>query len=475
MFSTFRSWIAPGRERTFFLMRIQTCVFSALTLFWLGSGGLANAAVKLQELPAGTLSGAWLSPEWGAVSTGGDPESMKTVGRAFDDSVKTSWLVDIKAGEPVWIDFHFNDNVSWVLTEYSIISGTVSTDRDPQSWELQGSQDGETWTAIDSRNQQNFVGRRWAKTYRVQLTEGYNRYRLNFSSGNDQTLEISEVNFTVKPLSLPPVGLVAEGERGGVVLNWQPLDGATSYTVRRAITREGPYDVVASGINAPRYLDKGPFVEADFSFYTVAATIANTQGLLSSPMSVMTPVNAPADLRVKQGADSVVLEWTPAPRAVAYVVKRSLMREGPYAVIGSLITAPGYTDTGLSAGTAYYYVVCGVANGKEGCETTPVEVSFRPSTPTGLVATPDEKLITLNWNAVALATSYKVIRTGATDDRTKEERVTTVVDATTLTDKTATPRRSYVYTVVAVNDCGESMESETVSTSLLRPPSWWRR
>jgi fibronectin type 3 domain-containing protein len=454
-------------------MKIQTCVFSALAMLWLGSAEIGNAAVKLHTLPEETLRGVFISPEWGSVSTG-DGASMKTVARAFDGSPQTSWLVNMEAGKTCWVDFRFNDDVCWVLAEYSIISGTVSPDRDPQGWELQGSRDGVTWTTLDSKEQQSFVARRWAKTYRMQLSEGYNRYRLNFRAKSEQVMEISEVEFTVKPMVLPPGGLTAETERGGVALNWQSVDGATGYTVRRAIRREGPYLLVASGISDTRYLDKGPFTEADFSFYTVSAELSTAQGVLSSPMSVVTPVNAPADLRLKQGNDSVALEWTPAPRAVAYVVKRSLLREGPYAVIGTLITAPAYIDKGLSAGTAYYYVVCGVANGKEGCETAPVGASFRPSAPTGLVATPDEKSITLNWNAVALAGSYKVMRLGSDEAQTKAE-IATIVDGTTFVDKTASPRRSYVYTLVAVNDCGESVESEAVSASLLRPPSWWRR
>lgn len=431
-----------------------------------------NAAVQLHDKHVGRLQGAELSPDWGVVSTG-DQASEKMAPRTFDGFRQTSWLTKIENGEGTWLEFRFKDDVCWVLWEYSIINGMVSTARDPQGWELQGSRDGETWTTIDSRKQQNFVGRRWAKTYRPQTTDAYSRYRIHFKSDGAQVMEVSEVDFTVKPSILPPEGVLAEAERGCAALKWQAVEGATGYTVRRAASPEGPYTIVASGVTETRYTDTGPFGDSETTHYKVSSELSDARGLMSTSVSVLTPVSAPTNLRVKQGADSVVLEWTPSPKAIAYVVRRSLLREGPYSVVGTMITAPAFSDGGLSPGTAYHYVVSGVANGKEGVETAPVSAVFPPLAPTTLTAEPGKDSVTLNWSAVALATSYKVIRVESPGE-TKAE-LASVTDGTTFTDATASPRRSYVYTVVAVNDCGTSAESPAVSATAVRPASWWRR
>jgi fibronectin type 3 domain-containing protein len=51
-----------------------------------------------------------------------------------------------------------------------------------------------------------------------------------------------------------------------------------------------------------------------------------------------------------------VLTWNPSNGATHYNVKRSLDSAGPYVVIGGP-NVPAYTDTGLTNGTTYYYVV----------------------------------------------------------------------------------------------------------------------
>ncbi|HEY9250245.1 MAG TPA: hypothetical protein VIO38_13980, partial [Rariglobus sp.] len=219
--------------------------------------------------------------------------------------------------------------------------------------------------------------------------------------------------------------------------------------------------------------DKGPFEDGEMSYYTVSSEVASGQGVMSTPVSAATPVAAPTDPKAKPGKGVVVLEWTPSPKAVAYVVRRSLVREGPYTVIASLITAPAYTDEGLSAGTAYHYVVCGVANGKEGVDTEPVSVLFPPLAPTGLAAEPTKDTIALKWNAVALATGYKVMRALAAGEPAAE--LATVTDGTRFTDKTVTAGQTYHYTVAAVNGCGRGEESAEVSASPIRPAAWWRR
>ena len=70
-----------------------------------------------------------------------------------------------------------------------------------------------------------------------------------------------------------------------------------------------------------------------------------------------TPPLPPTNLTAGSGANIVLLNWTAGQYAVTYNVKRSLSANGPFTVITSGVTATNYTDTGLTNGTTYYYVV----------------------------------------------------------------------------------------------------------------------
>jgi len=68
------------------------------------------------------------------------------------------------------------------------------------------------------------------------------------------------------------------------------------------------------------------------------------------------PPGSPTGLAVTAGDGQVSLSWTASSGATSYHVKRSTTSGGPYSQIAAP-TAASYTDSGLSNGTAYYYVV----------------------------------------------------------------------------------------------------------------------
>ena len=59
------------------------------------------------------------------------------------------------------------------------------------------------------------------------------------------------------------------------------------------------------------------------------------------------------------GNAQVGLTWSGSAGATSYKVKRSTTSGGPYTTVASPTTT-SYTDTGLSNGTTYYYVVAAV-------------------------------------------------------------------------------------------------------------------
>ena len=79
---------------------------------------------------------------------------------------------------------------------------------------------------------------------------------------------------------------------------------------------------------------------------------------------VVTPA-APAALLAAPGDGAVPLRWQPSFGATSYTVKRATTSGGPYSSVASGVTGSSYTDTTVTNGTTYYYVVSAVNSAGE--------------------------------------------------------------------------------------------------------------
>jgi len=67
----------------------------------------------------------------------------------------------------------------------------------------------------------------------------------------------------------------------------------------------------------------------------------------------------PTGLTATPGNAQVALSWSPAARATSYNVKRATVSGGPYTTVGTPTTT-SFTNTGLTNGTTYFFVVSAV-------------------------------------------------------------------------------------------------------------------
>ena len=175
----------------------------------------------------------------------------------------------------------------------------------------------------------------------------------------------------------------------------------------------------------------------------------------------------PAGLSAAAGNAQVVLNWTASSSATAYSVKRSITTGGPYAQI-STPTAPNFTDTGLTNGTKYFYVVSAsnsVGQSANSTEVNATPVLPSPPTPTGLAATAGNAQVSLNWNASTGATSYHVKRSTASGSETQ----ISAPGSNSFTDTGLVNGTKYFYVVSAVNSGGESANSSEVNATPTAP------
>jgi fibronectin type 3 domain-containing protein len=265
-----------------------------------------------------------------------------------------------------------------------------------------------------------------------------------------------------------PTGLTASAANAQVNLSWNASSGATAYYVKRSTTTGGPYTQIATP-TATSYADNNVSNGTKY-YYVVSAYNSYGQSANSGEASATPiappPPGAPAGLQATAGNTQVSLTWTASTGATSYHVKRSTTNGGPYTQIAAP-TTNGYTDSGLTNGTTYYYVVsalnaAGESANSSQANATPVAPATPPAIPTGLQATAGNAQVSLTWTASAGATSYHVKRsTTSGGPYTQVAAPTTTSDAdTSLANGT-----TYYYVVSALNAAGESANSSPASAT----------
>ncbi len=163
-----------------------------------------------------------------------------------------------------------------------------------------------------------------------------------------------------------PSDVTAVANNLQVAISWNPVPGATSYSVARALSST-PYTYIATGLTATNYLDLDVMLSTNYS-YVVFAGNSCAQSSPSAQVNA-TPMllpAAPTGLTATTGGSSAVLWWNAAPTAGSYNLKRSTNSAGPFVAVATNLTALLCLDTGLLAGTTYYYVVSAVNSAGEG-------------------------------------------------------------------------------------------------------------
>jgi len=114
--------------------------------------------------------------------------------------------------------------------------------------------------------------------------------------------------------------------------------------------------------------------------------------------ALVAPPLAPTNLVATIGDASVALSWSASSNATSYYIKRSLTIGSGYSAIATN-TSLTFTNTGLSNGTLYYFVVSAVGPAGEG--TNSVAVSARPtsSAPVTVSAVSAAGQVQLSWPA----------------------------------------------------------------------------
>lgn len=137
--------------------------------------------------------------------------------KVFDSNTATRWFAGNSSAGAVRYDF--GAGFAPVIERYTVTSANDVPERDPRDWQFQGSNDGTSWTTLDTQNGQTFPARFYEMEYAVAKPAAYRYYRLNIAANSGaEGLQVGDIKLlTSQPIPNAPVS---------ALIHWRANDTA---------------------------------------------------------------------------------------------------------------------------------------------------------------------------------------------------------------------------------------------------------
>lgn len=153
---------------------------------WSSTNGQAAVEVKLDRVELNSTGGITTrltADVTGQVSAFSASAQTEAASRAADGLPGTNWLDDVTAA-PQFLTYDFGSALT--AKRYRITSAatgsTYGQTLDPMNWTLQGSNNGSSFTVIDTRSNESFANRGETREFRIVSPGSYRYYKLNITS-----------------------------------------------------------------------------------------------------------------------------------------------------------------------------------------------------------------------------------------------------------------------------------------------------
>jgi|GEM_PF-1005158 len=196
-------------------------------------------------------------------------------------------------------------------------------------------------------------------------------------------IDIDESGYLVPYYQTQDLSVTEVGD-SKISLQWDIVKGATNYIIRygtKSGMSKGDYPYTAS----PTVIDSvygkcdlNGLINETTYYFRVGAIVNGVEQTLSNEVSAMPfiPIivpDSPVNLAVISGDSKIYLSWNASQDAETYNIKRSNTAGGPYKTIAES-SATTYTDSDVTNGTTYYYVVTAVNSAGESAYSNEVAV-----------------------------------------------------------------------------------------------------
>jgi fibronectin type 3 domain-containing protein len=175
--------------------------------------------------------------------------------------------------------------------------------------------------------------------------------------GESATGEIVSATPEIPPAAPTHLLATPSATSATVSLQWSATPGVGQYVVKRAKFSGGPWVVIASDVQGASFTDLDATNGRTYFYAVSALTSAGQESADSNVVSATVIPAAPTSLTATAGKSQIALAWSASTGATSYNVLRSTTNGGGYVLVASGVTATSFTNTKLTAGTTYYYVV----------------------------------------------------------------------------------------------------------------------
>ena len=151
------------------------------------SAGSVTSSTATLTINAETIAVADLTPK--SYSASGENSASEGIAKLFDGQSSTKWL-DVSATH--WVKVVFAK--ATVLQAYSLTSANDVPARDPASWTLSGSNDGTTWTVIETRTAQSWSSRLLTRDFVLaKPSAAYTQFRFDLQPTVGSIIQLADL------------------------------------------------------------------------------------------------------------------------------------------------------------------------------------------------------------------------------------------------------------------------------------------
>ena len=258
----------------------------------------------------------------------------------------------------------------------------------------------------------------------------------------------------------------AFSSRISIEITWSEVEEASFYKLYRSTVSGGMSVQIGGNITLTSYQDR-PSAGADYFYQVEACNSDDECSPLSGEVSTLPAPDAPDPISVAVVSVTISLSWSAVEGADFYNLYRSTVSGGTPTLVGGDISTTTYTDSRPSADTDYFYRLQACNSG--GCSELSQEASTLPAPAApGMInmALTDSGEISLGWDPVSVATSYKLYRSENSDGPYVQiAQIGDDLSAPRYEDGDISAGTTYYYQIEACNSGGCSERSTEVSVT----------